>query len=546
MRRHFAWPLVAFALLAGGGLAACQGCKAPNPTGESDAAAQKPTVRLYVVSTIAGALEPCGCTKDQLGGVDHLAAYVAGQKSAAPESLFVGAGPMLFMEPKLKGEAVTQQEWKAEALARAMKDLGVAAWAPGNNDWAGGADKLGKYQTDASAALLAGNVGAGNGPKLSGTFVREVGGVKIGVVGVADPKDKLGTYPDAVKATAPLEAMKAGIAEVKKQGARVLVGLAALPRGEALRLADALPELNVLVVGKPVEAGDANDAPKAPVLSGSTLIVETANHLQTVGVVDLFVKPGSADGPLTFADAGGVARAEEVLSVSSRIHDLEVRINSWEKGGGVKAEDLAARKADLEKLRADKAKLDADKPVVEGSFFRYTTLEVRDKLGSDPTVAARMLDFYKRVNEHNKVAFADRKPPAPEAGQAGYVGIETCATCHEDAKKFWDGTSHAHAYPTLEKQFKEFNLDCVSCHVTGYDKPGGSTVTFNAQLKNVQCETCHGPGSNHIKDPKKTTIVAKPTGDLCGSCHHPPHVEAFDPKEKMKLILGPGHGSPKG
>ena len=39
----------------------------------------------------------------------------------------------------------------------------------------------------------------------------------------------------------------------------------------------------------------------------------------------------------------------------------------------------------------------------------------------------------------------------------------------------WDGTPHAHAYATLEKGFKEFNLDCVSCHVTGYGKPGGSS-----------------------------------------------------------------------
>ena len=93
-----------------------------------------------------------------------------------------------------------------------------------------------------------------------------------------------------------------------------------MPRGEALRLADELPELHVLVVGKPVEAGDANDAPKAPVLAGSTLVVETSNHLQTVGVVDLFVR-GRGDAPLVFADAGGVAqrrRAPEPLRAHPR------------------------------------------------------------------------------------------------------------------------------------------------------------------------------------------------------------------------------------
>ena len=43
--------------------------------------------------------------------------------------------------------------------------------------------------------------------------------------------------------------------------------------------------------------------------------------------------------------------------------------------------------------------------------------------------------------------------------------------------------------------------------------------------------------------PKKDLIAAKPSLDSCVSaCHHPPHVEAFDAKEKVKLILGKGHG----
>lgn len=40
--------------------------------------------------------------------------------------------------------------------------------------------------------------------------------------------------------------------------------------------------------------------------------------------------------------------------------------------------------------------------------------------------------------------------------------------------------------------------------------------------------------------------MAAPRTDVCVGCHHPPHVEAFDPKEKLPLILGPGHGQPKG
>lgn len=541
-RSSVPFSLLLVTLLAAGGVAACQGCHAPSPATNPPAApAGKPTVRLYVTSTMAGALEPCGCSKDQLGGVNHFAAWLKTQAEAAPQSLFVGAGPMLYLEPKLRSGDASQDTWKAEAIAGALKVLGMTAWAPGYNDWAGGAKALEECKALAGAGLLAGNVKG-----LPAALVRDVNGVKVGIVGVSDPKDRWGKYPEGVAATPALEAMKAGIADAKKQGARVLVGLAALPRGEAMRLADNAPELHVLVVGKPNEAGEGNDAPKAPVLAGSTLVVETANHLQTVGVVDLFVR-GPSDAPLVFADAGGVAKADELLGIASRIRDLEARINSWELDKNVNQADLAARKADLDKLRAEKAKLEAVAPVVQGSFFRYSMVEVRDKMGDDASIRAAMLGYYKRVNEHNKTAYADRKPQEPAAGQARYIGANACTDCHEEARKVWDKTPHAGAYRTLQKDFKEYNLDCVSCHVTGYDRPGGSTVTFNEKLRDVQCETCHGPGSLHVKDPeKKGLVVAKPDPSLCTSCHHPPHVEGFDPSQKMKLILGPGHGQPKG
>ncbi|WP_437632639.1 multiheme c-type cytochrome [Sorangium sp. So ce854] len=546
VRRGYALFIPFLAISAAAGVAACQGCKVPetgavSADADTEVAAVAPTVRLYVLSTVAGALEPCGCTKDQLGGIDHLAALIEGQRDEAPNRLVVGAGPLLFTDPEVKPERSSQDAWKAEAMALAAKEIGLAAWAPGENDWALGADALAKYKQQAGAAALAGNLEGVKG--VQGVVVRDVAGVKVGLVGVSDPKGRTGAYPEGVKAGPAIEAMKAGIEEAKKQGARVFVGLAALPRGEALRIADSVPELHVLVLGKPSERGDGNDGQKPPVMIGSTLVVEAPNHLQSVAVVDLFVR-GGGDGPLVFADAGGVARAEELISLSARIRELEIRLNGWEGDTRVSAKDVADRKADLEKLRAEKAKLEAAETKVTGSFFRYSLVEVREKLGADKDVAAQLLAYYKRVNAHNKEAFADRVPEPAAKGEASYIGIDACTNCHDEERKVFDGTAHARAYATLQQDFKEYNLDCVSCHVTGYGKPGGSTVTHNASLQNVQCEECHGPGSLHAKDPeKKGLIVLSPPPQSCVTqCHHPPHVEGFDPVAKMQLILGPGHG----
>lgn len=544
MNRALLPTALGLALFGAATLTACEGCHTPDaetPVAPADAA-EKPSVRLFLLSTVAGALEPCGCSKDQLGGVDHLAAYLTAERGNAGASLVLGAGPLLFLEPFLDNDLRTQSEWKAEALAQASKTLGLGAWAPGANDWAAGSDKLATFREVSSAALLAANLDASVGAK--GRLLLDAGGLAVGVVGLSLPAVSGGPFPEGVKvARPPVDALKAEVAELEKAGARILVALTALPRGEALRLAEAVPELDLLLVGKPSERGEGNDAPKSPVLVGSTLVVETANHLQTVSVVDLFVKDDKG-GPLRFSDGTGIERADELVSLTQRIRELEARINGWEGDQSVSPLDVAARKKDLEKLRADKASLEAQKVSVTGSYFRYRSVEVRGGLGVDPAVHQGMLAYYKRVNEHNKLAFADRKPEALGPGQAGYVGVEACTACHEEERKVWDGTSHAKAYETLQKDFKEYNLECVSCHVTGYGRPGGSTVTHNEKLVDVGCEVCHGPGSNHVKSPEVVgNIKRAPELSTCVSeCHHPPHVEGFDAAAKVRQVLGPGHG----
>jgi hypothetical protein len=256
--------------------------------------------------------------------------------------------------------------------------------------------------------------------------------------------------------------------------------------------------------------------------------------------VDLFVRDGQVD----FQDAAGVGKAAERASLSARIDELDKRIRAWEQNPSIPRADVEARQADRRRLTEDLRKLENPPPPSQGSFFRYSNQEIRSELGQNDAVKNAMLAYYKQVNEHNKVAFAGRTPPPPGPDGTTYIGAEACGVCHAAAREVWKKTDHGHAYKTLSDQHKEYNLDCVSCHVTGYGKPGGSTVTVNDTLRDVQCEECHGPGSRHRENPTdKGRIVASPPPEGCvSSCHHPPHVEGFDPVAQMHRILGPGHG----
>jgi len=532
------WIIVA---TLGVAVAACHGCHS-TPRADSAQTASPgsgaPTLRLYAISNLAGALEPCGCTKDQLGGIDHLAAFVAEDRKRAEASLVVAAGPTMFLDPKLEPARAAQDQWKAEAISASLADIGLSAWTPGFNDWAGGDALFATLAKNAAGPIVAANLDNASATKST---LRDIAGVKVGITGVAVPEYQ-GARPSGVVVKDAAASIKAAVTDLRAKGAQILIGLASVPRGEGLRLAEMVPDLSVLVLGKPADAGEANDAPPAPVLVGGVLVIGSSNHLQTVAVVDFFVQGKN----FKFQDATGVANAESLLSISKRIRDLEGRLASWEGDPSIRAEDVAARRADLARLRNEREIVAHPPPPKAGSFFRYSLVEIRTRLGNDARVEERMKAYYRHVNDHNRAAFAGRKPPELARGQSGYAGIEICSSCHEEARSVWDRTAHARAYATLSTQFKEFNLDCVSCHVTGYEKPGGSTVTMNGSLRDVQCEECHGPGQAHARAPQKHGLISRePQTGLCvSSCHHPPHVDGFDPVRAKKFIVGPGHGMP--
>jgi orotate phosphoribosyltransferase len=528
--------------------AACEGCRSPSgpdgsaPKSGSEAA---PAARLYLVSDLAGALEPCGCVKDQLGGMDHFGALVAGENDKAKAAGVVAAGPLFFMDMELAADRRAQEIAKAETIAASLKSVNLLGFAPGRNDWAGGADTLGTLTAASGAPLLAANLAAKGVAPLKWKKTK-LGAVELGLIGVASP-DKAKVALEDATSTGSEAAVKAAVEALKKEGVQAIIVLAAVGRGEAKRIADANPELLAVLVGSTGGGGDANTQAPPAERVGEVLVVETGNHLQTAAVLDLYPREGaSAGGLVKFADGTGVERIRKREELSGRIDELRARIATWELDKSIAKKDVDARRAELTRLEAEREALDKAPPPATGSYYRYAMRDIRDKLGDDAAIKAQMLAYYKQVNQANKVEFAGRKPVPPAKGEAGYVGVDVCSTCHEDARAVWDKTAHAHAYATLTKQFKEFNLDCVSCHVTGYDRPGGSTVTHVEDLKNVQCENCHGPGSLHAAKPDKAKMpVAKPTGDVCLSCHHPPHVHTFDAHAKMQDILGPGHGQPK-
>ena len=85
---------------------------------------------------------------------------------------------------------------------------------------------------------------------------------------------------------------------------------------------------------------------------------------------------------------------------------------------------------------------------------------------------------------------------APQAPQQGYVGNETCVTCHEGYGTTIDATKH------------------------------GFVRNLRTPMAGQGCESCHGPGEAHAQDPEKVKVLqfdkmsARAVSDSCTTCHN--------------------------
>jgi len=141
-----------------------------------------------------------------------------------------------------------------------------------------------------------------------------------------------------------------------------------------------------------------------------------------------------------------------------------------------------------------------------------------------------------------------------------YMGAYTCSLCHSgnpsipDEYTPWAQTPHAsfftRAIDGLESD--HYSKNCISCHTVGYDTntnavnggfddvmkqlgwsfpavlTNGNWAAMPDQLKalaNIQCENCHGPGSEHVYALGNTNIANWPrigktwSAGTCAQCH---------------------------
>jgi hypothetical protein len=429
---------------------------------------------------------------------------------------------------------VYQEQAKADALRAILGDLRLAAFAPGPADFALGADGFGRLTRGLAARPVAANAG------LARTYVHAAGGLRVAFIGVTDFRPAEGDAPPgSPSASDPVEAARGAVEAARRQGVHAVVVLASVPRRTARLLAQ-VPGTDFVIAAR--EEGNAALPPER---IGTAYLLTAPNQGKFLGVLDLSVRPGS--GP--FRDRSATTLAADVARLDGRIADLRQRIEAWTRDPTTDAQALASQRQRLAALERERLTLGGSGSPRSARSFEARALEIGPELPREPAVERTIGAYFRAVNEHNRAEYATLRAPEAPAGAARYLGIEACRDCHEEAYGVWARTPHSHAYRTLDELFKNFNLSCVGCHVTGYQRPGGSEVVQNDGLRDVQCESCHGPGSLHVEARtaalRRSTIRRDAPASLCaGECHTPEHSDHFDYSTYLPRILGPGHGRP--
>jgi hypothetical protein len=521
-------PLASAALALLGACSSGSGSSS-KPVSEEPKPKQKPGLTIFFSAELQGTTEPCGCTSDPLGDLARTSQIIADARSQGPVIVLDG-GSTLYTQVKLNDKILAQEQLKSNLIVRTFDDyINVAAMGLGPYDLGEGAAKV-------RPARHAVNLAPDTGIALAAPAVIDAGGMKVGVFGVVSPA-AMKSVGIAASDAAP--AAQNAIAHLRSKGAEVIVALAHMTKDEARALVKASPGMDFVLISQNLPEPDK--VSNEPMQIGNTWLFRPANRGQVISRLRLTRR---GDGP--FADAIGEMRASiEIDSISAAITALEGDLKKWERDTSADPAFVAGKQKELQDLGTRKTSLQSSAIQVpaEGSYFTLAQLRINKKLACKAEVVAAKQAYDKKAGDANVAAAKAEAPPA-EKGQATYVGIEECAMCHKEAVEFWKGTKHAQAWKTLELVNKQFNFDCIGCHATGFEKPGGSSIGFNDHLRDVQCEQCHGPGSLHVDAEgaaQLTTIERRPNEDVCMQCHTPDHSDTFDLQPYLRDITGPGH-----
>lgn len=218
-----------------------------------------------------------------IGGLDRLASAVESVRaSALDQVLLLDAGD-------LWGDTMIANLTRGEALLEVFNHLRYDALTIGNHEPDYGSQIMAQRIQQARFPVVAANlVRKSSGELFTKPYVvRDVAGVKVGILGLAYPKTPWTTAPGNIEDLVfqdPVAAVRRYLPRMQQEGAQISVVLSHLGLHGDRHLAAETEGIDVIV------GGHSHNRIRDPLRVGTTLIVQAGAHGSDLGRLDLTVE----------------------------------------------------------------------------------------------------------------------------------------------------------------------------------------------------------------------------------------------------------------
>ncbi len=445
-----------------------------------------------------GEVEPCGCPKIQLGGVNRLISFQATQRKDLALRLVLESGNTFFEIPQLPPRRQELASAKAELIADAYRQMGVDVMVPGPRDLALGKEAFEKLAARAGLKAVAANWLKDDGsPVFAPYAIVEKAGVKIGVTGLANES----AAPGLGKLVPARGALESVVEELRKKSVDAVV-LIAQHETDLENLRSLAFDI---VVVPPQEGGK----------SVNTVTWDSKTKEIIFEKHDL--------GPQFGKSPAFASRYEEF---QKRVRGLAVdRATVFvpkDKGAFVSQAGTCLQ-CHEEQYRFWEATKHASAYLVLYSDNQHFNPECIGchSLGygtpagfQDITAPIRLMD-----------------QPRRKSGETPFVEKFMKEVFEGDTKGALDSRLQPERYAVLKKKYHE--------KIHGWQKEG----KIESLSMGVQCEHCHGNRSAHPGKPSKAPSRVQKSA--CLQCHVPPRDESFVFAQDLKQVACPKMKKPR-
>ncbi len=490
LRRTHAAALIALVLAACSGTPSAEPTTPPLPPRLPVPAlpapgAELPIKRVTIAWTaeVRGEIEVCGCPTVPYGGFERRERYLDRLREQGDPVIVLDAGEMLKKGARLARAA--DEVLRASTVLKLAAQVGLDAWAPSPTDL-----QL-KGLTKGWDTAVAANVEGMN----AGTVI-ERGGARIGVIGVSGGAAGHPLDSDAV-AQQVAESIRR-LTPPQGLDGLVVISNADTPVNTAIAQ---LPSVGMVLTTR---GGDLDP----PLRTEGAPIIEAPDRGRFVSVVRWVI--GTTAGPAGLVEDGPDDRSWQAWDDALERLPLQTG---------------AARDAEGARIASSWQTLS---PEASGRNL----ILVRDRpLGTDLDIPTSHDETPPTLKAFQKASVDVAAGHTNEPATRHYMGTGACISCH-NAPWFaaWAYTPHAGAWKALVNRQATQNPECVGCHSTAWGEPGGNASTDPTAMftwKAVQCESCHGPLSEHVANPSQnhTRPVTQAT---CLACHDPANSPQFN------------------